>query len=330
MATHDGRIRTHKPEMARDPKLAEVSLTAERTFIYLLNFVDDKGRHIDDAGIVRGLIWKRKKSWDGGVHTSERVEGDLRQLTEVGLVCRYVNPADEGEELLHVVNFNKHQRIDKPSQSRLAPCPLHQTQEAAVDNSVPAKRTRKKTAESHPEPHPATITATAETTGQGMSDTTDLDHQDPCTGDSTTPSTTPSENGSRITDPGSTPPGGGCAAPAQSLSPEEPSAEQVAAMHPHATGAKALVAEYVRTCPQQPTERFRGHLGREIKQLLAAGYSVEQVRAGLRLLAKNPKGPSALESFVQEALTSRQARSGAPYQAWTNPATGAAAYAGDL
>ncbi|WP_395297250.1 hypothetical protein ACF9IK_30285 [Kitasatospora hibisci] len=330
MATHDGRIRTHKPEMARDPKLAEVSLTAERTFIYLLNFVDDKGRHIDDAGIVRGLIWKRKKSWDGSVHTSERVEEDLRQLTEAGLVCRYVNPADEGEELLHVTNFNKHQRIDKPSQSRLAPCPLHQTQEADADKSVPGKRSRRKTAESHPEQYPTTITQTADTTAQLGSDITDLDHQEPCPEDSTTPSTTPSKNGSRITDPGSTPPGGGCAAPAQPLSPEEPSTEQVAAMHPHTTGANALVAEYVRSCPQQPTQRFRGHLGREIHQLLAAGYSVEQVRVGLRLLAQNPKGPSALESFVQEALTARSPRSGAPYQAWTNPVAGAAAYAGDL
>ncbi|MGW3228668.1 hypothetical protein [Kitasatospora sp. NPDC001095] len=330
MATHDGRIRTHKPEMSRDAKLAEVSLTAERTFFYLLNYVDDKGRHIDDAGIVRGLVWKRKKSWDGGVHTAERVEDDLRQLTEAGVVCRYVNPADEGEELLHVTNFNKHQRIDKPSQSRLAPCPLHQTQEVDVDKPVPAKRIRKKTTETHPEPQPAAVAPTANTARGGAADTSDLDHQGPCSGNSTTPSTTPSKTGSRITDPGSTPPGGGCAAPAQSISSEEPSAEQVAAMHPHATGASALVAEYVRACPQQPTERFRGHLGREIKQLLAAGYSPEQVRSGLRLLSQNPKGPSALESFVQEALTSRGARAGAPYQAWTNPVAGAAAYAGDL
>ncbi|MGW3183232.1 hypothetical protein ACWDD9_28550 [Kitasatospora sp. NPDC001119] len=308
--------------MSRDPKLAEVSLSAERTFIYMLNYVDDRGRVIDDAGILRGLIWKRKRSWDGGVHTTERVEDDLRQLADVGLVCRYVNPADEGEELLHVVTFNKHQRIDKPSQSRLVPCPLHQTQEADTDTPVPAKRSRKKPVE-QPEPRP---TDTSETTGRSSSETGNPDHQQPGTADSTTPST----NGSRITDPGSTPPGGGCAAPAQSLASEEPSAEQVAAMHPHTTGASALLAEYVRSCPQQPSERFRGHLGREIKQLLGAGYSPEQVRAGLQRFAQNPKGPSALESFVQEALASGRTRTGAAYRAWTNPAAGAAAYAGDL
>ncbi|GAA2266924.1 hypothetical protein GCM10010430_60070 [Kitasatospora cystarginea] len=327
MAVQDGRIRTHKPEMSRDPKLAEVSLSAERTFVYMLNYVDDRGRVIDDAGILRGLIWKRKKSWDGSVHTTERVEEDLRQLADVGLVCRYVNPADEGEELLHVVNFNKHQRIDKPSVSRLVPCPLHQTQEADADKPVPAKRTRKKILEHQPEQHLADVTETAD---QSLPESSDRDHQDPRSLDSTTPSMTPSPTGSRITDPGSTPPGGGCAAPAQVLSSEDPSADQVAVLHPHTTGANALVAEYVRSCPQQPTERFRGHLGREVKQLLSAGYGTEQVRAGLRLLAQNPKGPSALESFVQEALTSRRTRTGSAYQAWTNPAAGAAAYAGDL
>ncbi|MFF2954989.1 hypothetical protein ACFVVU_27025 [Kitasatospora sp. NPDC057965] len=322
MAVQDGRIRTHKPEMSRDPKLADVSLTAERTFIYMLNYVDDRGRVIDDAGILRGLIWKRKRSWDGGIHTTERVEDDLRQLADVGLVCRYVNPADEGEELIHVVTFNKHQRIDKPSQSRLVPCPLHQTQEADADRPAPAKRSRKKPVE-QPETIPADV---PETIGQSSSETGGPDHQQPDGADSTTPST----NGSRITDPGSTPPGGGCAAPAQSLAAEEPSAEQVAAMHPHTTGAGALLAEYVRSCPQQPSERFRGHLGREIKQLLGTGYSADQVRAGLRLFTQNPKGPSALEGFVQEALTSGRTRTGAAYRAWTNPAGGAAAYAGEL
>jgi hypothetical protein len=325
VATHDGRIRTHKPEMSRDPKLAEVSLSAERTFIYLLNYVDDRGRHIDDAGIIRGLVWKRKKSWDGGVHTSERVEDDLRQLTEVGLVCRYVNAADEGEELLHVTNFNKHQRIDKPSVSRLAPCPLHQTQEADVDKPAPAKRSRKKTPENQPEQHPADI---AETADQSLAESSDPD-QEPLSKDSTRPSTTPSTNGSRITDPGSTPPGGGCAAPAPTDSVGELSAERPTLIHPHSSGAKALVTEYLRLCPHPPTDRFRGQLGQEFLRLLSAGYNVDQVRAGLRLFAEKPKAPAALESFVQEALSSRRPRSGA-YQAWTNPATGAAAYAGDL
>ncbi|MGW2539534.1 hypothetical protein ACWC5I_01330 [Kitasatospora sp. NPDC001574] len=327
MAVQDGRIRTHKPEMSRDAKLAEVSLSAERTFIYMLNYVDDHGRIIDDAGIVRGLVWKRKKSWDGGVHTSSRVEDDLRQLASVGLVCRYLNPADQGEELLHVVTFNKHQKIDRPSQSRLAPCPLHQTQEAVLDTQAPAARTRRKaTADRNPEHRAAQAPHTEDretTEGRGTS-------PEPAPQDSTTPSTTPSTNGSRITDPGSPPPGDGFAAPTEDFAAEEPDAELVAAMHPHTTGANALVAEYVRTCPQPPSPRFRGHLGSEVQQLLASGYSQEQIRAGLRLLARKPMSPSALEGFVQEALTPGRPRTGAPYRAWTNPTGGSAAYTGEL
>ncbi|MFJ1707193.1 hypothetical protein [Kitasatospora sp. NPDC088346] len=328
MAVQDGRIRTHKPEMSRDAKLAEVSLSAERTFMYMLNYVDDNGRIIDDAGIVRGLIWKRKKSWDGGVHTAERVEEDLSQLAEVGLVCRYLNPADDGEELLHIVTFNKHQKIDRPSQSRLAPCPLHQTQEAALDRPAPAARTRRKAAtDRHPEHLSTQVPGTGNQDTAGHTESAEEQTPHP----STTPSTTPSTNGSRITDPGSPPPGGGYAAPTQDCAVEEPDAERVAAMHPHTTGANALVAEYVRTCPQPPSPRFRSHLGREVQQLLASGYSQEQVRAGLRLLAHKPMNPSALEGFVQEALTPGRPRSaGAPYRAWTNPTGGASAYTGEL
>ncbi|MFF2041897.1 hypothetical protein ACFVVX_15825 [Kitasatospora sp. NPDC058170] len=326
MATHDGRIRTHKPEMSRDAKLAEVSLSAERTFIYLLNYVDDRGRHLDDTGIVRGLIWKRKPSWDGGVHTSERVEDDLRQLTDVGLICRYLNPADDGEELLHVVNFNKHQKIDRPSQSRLALCPLHQTQEATLDAPAPNNRTRKKAATTD---HAAELLPT-QGTSTGHQDTAEQNAPEQPPYGSTNPSRTPSANGSRITDPGSPPPGGGCAAPTEVSELEEPGAERVASMHPHTTGANALVAEYVRTCPQPPSQRFRGHLGREVQQLLASGYSQEKVRAGLRLLATKPMNPSALEGFVQEALTPGRARTNTPYRAWTNPSAGASAYTGEL
>ncbi|MGW2542610.1 hypothetical protein ACWC5I_17460 [Kitasatospora sp. NPDC001574] len=324
MATHDGRIRTHKPEMSRDSKLARVSLSAERTFMYLFNYVDDKGRHIDDAGIVRGLIWKRKPSWDGGVHTSERVEDDLRQLTDVGLVCRYVNPADDGEELLHVVTFNKHQRIDKPSASRLAPCPLHQTQEIPADKPAPARKTRKATDTGHgpADEAPGTETGHEQHRYEARYETSDAAEP--------RHSTTPSTNGSRITDPGSTPPGGGSATPDAPAEESDPTDEQIAAMHPHATGTDALLAEYLRTCPHPPTRRFRGHLAREIRQLLGAGYSQAQVRAGLQLLARKPMSPGALEGFVQEAIVPGRPGTGGRHRAWTNPAAGAAAYAGEL
>ena len=70
------------------------------------------------AAIIAGLLWPLRAE-----HTSVHVEDDLQQLANAGLLCRYTGC--DGRRYLHVVTWSEHQKIDKPSQSRLPSCPQH-------------------------------------------------------------------------------------------------------------------------------------------------------------------------------------------------------------
>lgn len=135
------RIRTIKPEAFFSESLAEVSVEAERTFFGLLTQADDHGRHRDNAAIIAGLLWPLRAE-----HTSVHVEDDLQQLANAGLICRY-NGCD-GRRYLHIVTWSEHQKIDKPSQSRLSSCPQHH----AADRCGSCKGTCTKRTEGPPAP----------------------------------------------------------------------------------------------------------------------------------------------------------------------------------
>ncbi len=89
-------------------------LTAERTFFGLLTQADDQGRHRDHAAIIAGQMWVLRPE-----HTPADVEKDLAQLADAGLICRYKGPDDK--RYLHIVTWRQHQKINRPSASRLPP-----------------------------------------------------------------------------------------------------------------------------------------------------------------------------------------------------------------
>ncbi|AQY20539.1 hypothetical protein T261_07287 [Streptomyces lydicus] len=112
------RIRTIKPEAFTSESLAEVSVHAERTFFGLLTQADDHGRFRDNPAVIAGLLWPLRAE-----HTAVHVEDDLHQLAAAGLICRYIGC--DGRRYLHIVTWFEHQKIDKPSQSRISACPDH-------------------------------------------------------------------------------------------------------------------------------------------------------------------------------------------------------------
>ncbi|MFF4453777.1 hypothetical protein [Streptomyces goshikiensis] len=338
------RIRTIKPEAFSSESLAEVTVEAERTFFGLLTQADDHGRHRDNAAIIAGLLWPLRAE-----HTSVHVEDDLHQLANADLICRYTGC--DGRRYLHIVTWSDHQKIDKPSQSRLPSCPQHQ----AADRCAPckgscAKRTEGSStaprglAETSPNA-PRTLDLPAKTTSTspgrtggapaGRQEANDHTVGAPgrdgvkTPGQTTFPEDSPSlprnlgegsAPGSRILDPGSLVPTGRTA-PAAGAS------------------ANQLVGEYVAACDERPPSDVIGHLGRITKRLLVEGIAPEHIRAGLANFAANPKHPSVLTSMVNEAMN--HARSGGlarpgvrpnvpAHQAWTNPVNAAAAYAEEL
>ncbi|MFD3418815.1 hypothetical protein [Streptomyces decoyicus] len=336
------RIRTIKPEAFISESLAEVTVHAERTFFGLLTQADDHGRFRDNAAIIAGLLWPLRAE-----RTPVHIEDDLQQLADAALICRYTGC--DGRRYLHIVTWAEHQKIDKPSQSRLPSCPQHQ----AADRCAPCKGACSKRAEEPPTPprglpegSPNTprvldLPAQPAATPRGQADEAPVAQQDALDGMGDTPGredmksagqatfaeSSPnlprslgegSAPGSRILDPGSSVPTGRTA-PAATVS------------------ANQLIGEYTAACDQRPPNDVIGHLGRITKKLLGEGIAQEHIRAGLQNFAANPKHPSVLTSMVNEAMNARPgglARPGSrlnvpAHQAWTNPVD-AAAYAEEL
>ncbi|MFD4945638.1 hypothetical protein ACFWNT_24670 [Streptomyces sp. NPDC058409] len=337
------RIRTIKPEAFVSESLAEVSVEAERTFFGLLTQADDHGRHRDNAAIIAGLLWPLRAE-----HTSVHVEDDLHQLANAGLICRYTGC--DGRRYLHIVTWFEHQKIDKPSQSRLPSCPQHH----GADRCAPCKGTCTKRTEESPTParglaeaspnapRALDLPAQPAATPRGHAGGASAAQRDAFDDMAGTPShvevksadqdafseSSPnlprslgegSAPGSRILDPGSYFPTGRTA-PAVPVS------------------ANQLVGEYIAACDERPPSDVIGHLGRITKKLLSERIAPEHIRAGLQNFAANPKHPSVLTSMVNEAMNARSGGLARPgfrpdvpaHQAWTNPANAAAAYAEEL
>lgn len=104
------RIRTIKPEFWSDEKLSECSLSARLTFIGLWTFADDEGRMEYQPARLRMQIFPC------GSVTLGKLREYLGELTECSVIRIYVV---DGKEYLDIPRFAKHQRINRPTPSRL-------------------------------------------------------------------------------------------------------------------------------------------------------------------------------------------------------------------
>lgn len=108
------RIRTIKPSFFTDQVLAGLPLTTRLTYIGLWTHVDDAGRAVDDARLVKAALWPL----DDG-QTVKKVDQDLARLAGVGRIERY---EVDGRRYLAVLRWD-HQRINRPQPSSLPPPP---------------------------------------------------------------------------------------------------------------------------------------------------------------------------------------------------------------
>ncbi|MCM8551879.1 hypothetical protein [Streptomyces sp. STCH 565 A] len=316
------RIRTIKPEAFVSESLAVVTLTAERTFFGLLTQADDQGRYRDHAAIIAGQLWVLRPE-----HTPAEVEKDLAQLADAGLVCRYKGPDDK--RYLHIVTWHKHQKINRASKSRIPACPRHNDPDGApveteaVEAVAPVSSvTHGAVADYAPNPHGGGSEGAR--SSHGSSAQMDTSRKGPRQKVFSEPSREPQGHdreaavtphgpdlGPRIVDLGSTPSGGASAPAADAVS------------------AKQLIAEYSAACAHRPPQGVLGHLGREVRKLLAEGIAPDHIRAGLVLHRTKGKHPSILPSLVHEAMNAALAQP-VIHRAWTNPADVEAAYGEQL
>lgn len=109
------RIRTVKPEFWRSDDIDALELVDRLLFIGLWNYVDDEGRGVDRPASIAADLFAGDLERDPE-GTSVRVHGGLKRLHAAGLIDRY---EVGGRRYLVVVNFLKHQRINRPTESRL-------------------------------------------------------------------------------------------------------------------------------------------------------------------------------------------------------------------
>jgi hypothetical protein len=105
-----GRIRTIKPEFPQSESIVRLSRDARLLFIQIWTFVDDSGRARASSRMLASLLYPYDDDAPG------LIDGWLDELERQDHIKRY---AVEGATYLQVTNWRDHQKIDRPSPSRL-------------------------------------------------------------------------------------------------------------------------------------------------------------------------------------------------------------------
>ncbi|WP_246258885.1 hypothetical protein [Streptomyces typhae] len=315
------RIRTIKPEAFESEDLASVSVTAERTFFGLLTQADDSGRHRDHPAIIAGRLWALRPE-----HSATHVAQDLEELAAAGLICRYTGC--DGRNWLHIVTWERHQKIDRPSASRLPRCPQHQAGHKCGGcgaASCPDTTT------------PFMVQAVSVTARRALGEDSSKAREalarppEAGIGDTSGPSAPPPVPAQPVAARTRNAPGPpshrpivsagqsdfieGSVSPRGNLDEASSSGSRILDPGSFLTGreapapdacpgvsAKQLVAEYVRDCRRRPPEDFLGHLGRKINALLDERFEADDIRAALERLRAKGLNPSVLPSLVNELV----------------------------
>jgi hypothetical protein len=95
------RIRTIKPEMFGDEKLAPMCVLDRFVFVGLIAMADDAGRLVDNVKSIDGFIFPE---------TDDTAREALGRLAATGRILRYVSAS--GQKLIQIANWSRHQKVD--------------------------------------------------------------------------------------------------------------------------------------------------------------------------------------------------------------------------
>ena len=117
------RIRSIKPEFWRSEDIAKLDWHDRLLFIGLWSYVDDNGVGRDNAAIITAELFALDGEFsedslnphDILSESSVRVHEGLKALCSGGQIVRY---QVAGKPYLHVVQWSKHQKINRASEGR--------------------------------------------------------------------------------------------------------------------------------------------------------------------------------------------------------------------
>lgn len=104
------RIRTIKPEFPQSESMGNVSRDARLLFVLLWTVADDSGRLRGNSRMLASLLFPYDDD------AKRQIDGWLGQLEREKCICRY---QVDGASYVQVENWASHQKIDKPSASKL-------------------------------------------------------------------------------------------------------------------------------------------------------------------------------------------------------------------
>lgn len=111
------RIRTVKPALFTSLTVNAWPVAVRYTFVGLFTYLDDDGRGVDEPRLIKAELYPL----DDGVSAS-KVDKHLSTIAQ-GPLCRY---EVDGKRFLHLTSWAEHQRINRPTKSRIPPCPIHE------------------------------------------------------------------------------------------------------------------------------------------------------------------------------------------------------------
>lgn len=113
------RIRSIKPELPQSESMGNVSRDARLTFVQLFTLADDEGRLRGNSRMLASLLFPYDDGEDGRPRTTGKdVEAWMVELEREGCVVRY---QIDGAAYVQIANWLIHQKIDKPSKSKIPP-----------------------------------------------------------------------------------------------------------------------------------------------------------------------------------------------------------------
>lgn len=107
------RIRSIKPEIASDAKLAQLPADVRWTFLLCISQADDLGLLPGKPRTLTGLLYPNTDDV-----SEARLQKWVQQLVTAGMLAPLWTA--DGMPLLHVANWERHQAVDKPHFSVLS------------------------------------------------------------------------------------------------------------------------------------------------------------------------------------------------------------------
>jgi len=104
------RIRTIKPEFPQSESMGRISRDARLTFLQLWTIADDAGRLRGNSRMLASLLFPYDDDAPALMNTW------LDELENEGCIIRY---SSSGQSYIEICNWLIHQRIDKPSESKI-------------------------------------------------------------------------------------------------------------------------------------------------------------------------------------------------------------------